>query len=99
MPFREDGSFVLAGPPYGGPERGTLQDIAAALAQLKRGSPFLAVTNIASFNAARNRFEDSSGNEVTVPDLSMVFLEEDVYQAAAADSGFTPNPRAFFWTR
>ena len=62
-------------------------------------TPVIIVTNIASFDATQNRFEDSSGNEVTVPNGSIVTLTQAVYDAAVADAQFTPNPRAAFFTR
>ena len=61
--------------------------------------PSLIVSNISSYDAAQNRFEDSSGNEVVVPNNSIVTLADAVYKAAVADADFTPNPRAIFITR
>ena len=61
--------------------------------------PVIIVSNIASYDASQNRFEDSSGDEVTVPDGSIVTLTQAVYDAAVADSGFTPNANAIFLTR
>ena len=61
--------------------------------------PVLIVSNIASYDATQNRFEDSSGNEVVVPNGSIVTLTQAVYDAAVADSDFTPNAQAFFATR
>ena len=61
--------------------------------------PVVIVSNIASYDATANRFEDSSGGEVTVPDGSIVTLTKAVYDAAVADSGFTPNTNAVFLTR
>ena len=62
-------------------------------------SPVILIANIASYDAAQNRFEDSSGDEVVVPDGSIVSLTQAVYDAAVADSGFTPNKNAIFLTR
>ena len=61
--------------------------------------PALVVSNIASYDATQNRFEDSSGDEVVVPDGSIVTLTQAVYDAAVADSDFTPNVKAIFLTR
>ena len=61
--------------------------------------PVILVTNIASFDATQNRFEDSSGNAVSVPNGSIVTLAETVYEAAVADAEFTPNANAIFLTR
>ena len=61
--------------------------------------PVVIVSNIASYDATQNRFEDSSGGAVTVPDGSIVTLTKAVYDAAVADSGFTPNANAVFLTR
>lgn len=62
-------------------------------------SPVIIVSNIASFDAAQDRFEDARGNEVTVPDGSVVTLTQAVYDAAVAKVSFIPNPRAIFLTR
>ena len=62
-------------------------------------TPVLIVSNIASFDAAQNRFEDSSGNEVVVPNGAIVTLTQAVYDAAVADAQFTPNANAIFLTR
>ena len=62
-------------------------------------SPVTIISNIASYDAAQNRFEDSGGNEVTVPNGVIVTLTEAVYDAAVADAGFTPNPNAVFLAR
>ena len=62
-------------------------------------SPVIIVSNIASFDATQNRFEDSSGNEVMVPDGSIVTLTQAVYDAAVSDAEFTPNAAAIFLTR
>ena len=61
--------------------------------------PSLIITNIASYDATQNRFEDSSGNEVAVPNGAIVTLTQAIYDAAVADSGFTPNANAIFLTR
>ena len=61
-------------------------------------SPALVVTNIASFDGTQNRFEDSSGNEVTIPNGALVFLTQAIYDAAVADAQFTPNANAVFFT-
>ena len=61
--------------------------------------PVIIISNIASYDAAQNRFEDSSGNEVTVPNGSIVTLTQAIYDAAVADAGFTPNANAIFLTR
>ena len=54
------------------------------------------IRNIASYDATQNRFEDSGGNAVTVPDGAIVALAESVYDAAVTDADFTPNPSALF---
>lgn len=61
--------------------------------------PVIIVSNIASFDATQNRFEDSAGNEVTIPNGSLVALTQAVYDAAATDAQFTPNVNAVFITR
>lgn len=61
--------------------------------------PVIIISNIASYDAAQNRFEDSGGNAVVVPDGAIVTLTQAVYDIAAADSGFTPNANAIFLTR
>ena len=61
--------------------------------------PVIIVSNIASYDAGQNRFEDSSGDEVVVPNNSIVTLTQAVYDAAVADSDFTPNQTAIFLTR
>ena len=61
--------------------------------------PVIIVSNIASFDAVENRFEDSSGNEVVVPNGAIVTLTQVVYDAAVADAQFTPNANAIFLTR
>ena len=61
--------------------------------------PVIIVSNIASFDATQNRFEDSSGNAVTVPNGAIVTLPQAVYDAAVADAEFTPNANAIFLTR
>ena len=61
--------------------------------------PVTIVSNIASYDATQNRFEDSSGNEVVVPNGSIVTLLQTVYDAAVTDSDFTPNANAIFLTR
>ena len=57
------------------------------------------ISTIASYDAAQNRFEDSGNNEVVVPDGAIVTLTQAVYDAAVADSGFTPNANAIYLTR
>ena len=57
------------------------------------------ITNIASFDAAQNRFEDGDGDEVAIPDGADVYLTQAVYDAAVADAEFTPNANATFYTR
>ena len=57
---------------------------------------FNVIRNIASYDAAQNRFEDSSGNPVVVHDGAIVQIAEAVYDAAVADAGFTPNATALF---
>lgn len=61
--------------------------------------PVIIVSNIASYDATQNRFEDSGGNEVTVPNGAIVTLTQAVYDAAVTDAGFTPNANAIFLTR
>ena len=61
--------------------------------------PVLIISNIASFDTTQNRFEDSSGNEVVVPNGAIVTLTQAVYDAAVADTDFTPNANAIFLTR
>lgn len=73
------------------------RELAAAIAAL--ASPVLIVSNIASYDAAQNRFEDSGGNEVVIPDGSIVTLTQAIYDAAVADAGFTLNANAIFLTR
>ena len=46
----------------------------------------------------QNRFEDGAGDEVTVPNGSIVFVTDAIYAAAVAAAGFVPNPAAFFFT-
>ena len=60
--------------------------------------PVIIISNIASYDATQNRFEDSAGNEVVVPNGTIVTLTQAVYDAAVADSGFTPNAAAIFLT-
>ena len=62
-------------------------------------SPVIIISNIASFDATQNRFEDSSGNEVAVPNGAIVTLTQAIYDAAVSDAEFTPNPNAIFLTR
>ena len=62
-------------------------------------SAVIIIANIASFDATQDRFEDSSGNAVTVPNGSIVTLTQAVYDAAVADTQFTPNAQAVFLTR
>ena len=62
-------------------------------------SPVIVLSTITQYDATANRFEDSSGAEVVVPDGVIVTLTNTVYQQAVADSGFTPNPRAVFLVR
>ena len=62
-------------------------------------TPSLIISNIASFDATQNRFEDSSGNAVVVPNGAIVLLTQAVYDAAVADAQFTPNANAIFLTR
>ena len=62
-------------------------------------SPVILISNIASYDAAQNRFEDSSGDEVVVPDGAIATLTQAVYDAAVADAQFTPNKNAIFLTR
>ena len=61
--------------------------------------PVIIISNIASFDAAANRFEDGGGKEVAVPNGSIVLLTQAIYDAAVADAEFTPNPNAVFLTR
>ena len=61
--------------------------------------PVTIISNIASYDATQNRFEDSGGNEVVVPNGAIVTLTQAVYDAAVADAGFTPNANAIFLTR
>ena len=75
----------------------TTSEVATAAATTP--SPVIIVSNIASFDAVQNRFEDSSGDEVVVPDGSIVTLTQAVYDAAVADAQFTPNAKAIFLTR
>ena len=72
--------------------------IANARAAVTPG-PALIISNIASFDATQDRFEDSSGNAVTVPNGSIATLTQAVYNAAVADAQFTPNANAIFLTR
>ena len=58
----------------------------------------LVVDNIASFNAAANRFEDLSNNRILIPEGATVYLTQAIYDAAVADAQFTPNPKATFIT-
>ena len=44
------------------------------------------ITNIASYDAAQNRFEDSSGNAVTPTPGAIVITTQAIYDAAVADS-------------
>ena len=62
-------------------------------------SPVIIVSNIVSYDATQNRFEDSSGDEVVVPNGSIVTLTQAIYDAAVADADFTPNANAIFLTR
>ena len=62
-------------------------------------SPVIIVSNIASYDATQDRFEDSSGAEVVVPNGVIVSLTQAVYDAAVADAGFTPNVNSIFLTR
>ena len=61
--------------------------------------PSLIISNIASYDATQNRFEDSRGNEIVVPDGAIVTLTQAIYDAAVSDAGFTPNANAIFLTR
>lgn len=63
------------------------------------GSPVIIVSNIASYDAAANQFEDAAGNGVAIPDGAIVTLPQAVYDAAVADADVTPNPDAIFLTR
>lgn len=65
-----------------------------ALARIMAGLNI--ITNIASYDATQNRFEDSSGNAVTVHNGASVALAESVYDAAVADAGFTPPAGAVY---
>ena len=58
--------------------------------------PVIILSTITSYDATQNRFEDSAGNEVVVPDGIIVALAETVYDEAVADSGFTPNANAIY---
>lgn len=58
----------------------------------------LIISTITSYDAAQNRFEDSSGNEVTVPNGAIVVLPQAAYDAAVSDADFTPNAAALFLT-
>ena len=57
------------------------------------------IATVVSYDAAQNRFEDFSGNEVPIPDGAIVTLPRTAYDAAVADADFTPNPKAIFLTR
>lgn len=72
--------------------------IANARAAVTPG-PVIIVSNITSFDATQNRFEDSSGDEVVVPNGAIVTLTQAVYDAAVTASSFTPNAAAIFLTR
>ena len=61
--------------------------------------PVIIITTIASYDATQNRFEDSSGDEVVVPNGSIVTLPQAVYNAAVTDADFIPNANAVFLTR
>lgn len=96
--------FLVNNPEHSGAvdatARAAAQANAAAITALRQEpGPVLIVSNIASFDAAQNRFEDSSGDEVVVPDGSIVTLAQAVYDAAVADAQFTPNAAAIFLTR
>ena len=71
----------------------TFNDLQSALAV-----PII-ITNIASYDAAQNRFEDSGGNAVSIPNNAEVYLTQAVYNAAVADADFTPNANATFYSR
>ena len=75
-----------------------ITNIANARAAAVAG-PVIIVSNIAAYDATQNRFEDSSGDEVVVPNGVIVTLAQSVYDAAVADSDFTPNANAIFLTR
>ena len=75
-------------------------DQAAVDARVKAvAGPVIIISDIASYDATANRFEDSDGDEVVVPDGAIVTLTQAVYDAAVADSGFSPNANAIFLTR
>ena len=58
--------------------------------------PIILISNIASYDAIQHRFEDADGDLVTVPDGAVVTLARSVYDAAIADTDFTPNVNALF---
>ena len=61
--------------------------------------PVLIINNITRFDAAQDRFEDSDGDEVIIPNGAIVSLTQAVYDAAVADTEFTPNANAIYITR
>jgi len=54
------------------------------------------VTNIASYDATQDRFEDSGGGPVALPAGSIVLTTQAIYDAAAADSFAFPANVIFF---
>ena len=90
--YLHDGVFLVNNPAL------AIVDATARAAAAAAG-PVIIVSNIASFDATQDRFEDSSGNEVVVPDGSIVTLTQAVYDAAVTDAEFTPNANAIFLTR
>ena len=54
------------------------------------------ITNIASYDAAQDRFEDSSGNAVTLTPGGLVLTTQAIYDAAVADSFAFPTNVLFF---
>lgn len=61
--------------------------------------PVIILNTITSYDSTQNRFEDSAGNAVAVPNGVIVTLAKSVYDAAVSDAGFTPNANAVFLTR
>ena len=63
-----------------------------------QGSVGPLITNIASYDATQDRFEDSTGGAVTLHPGSIVLTTQAIYDAAAADS-FAFPANVIFLTR
>jgi len=61
-----------------------------------QGSVGPLITNIASYDATQDRFEDSGGGPVALPAGSIVLTTQAIYDAAAADSFAFPANVIFF---